>query len=131
MSDNDGEYLPAGEDQGLGARFSAEELATAFDVAVERVRQAISGELTIGTEEKVDSRQAQRLAEVLLGDQPQDIRQAALMRLGSFTPRPDQEWGLGETAPGEESDRLAASVDVLDDEVASERSSHDPAQRTD
>ncbi len=130
MSDNDGGYIPAGEDQGQNASFSAEALADAFAVEVERVHRAIRGELGVAAEGSFNSRQAQRLAEVLLGDQPLDKRQAALLRLGAFTPRPDQEWGLGETVPGEESDRFAASADALEDEAASKRSSHDPGQRT-
>jgi hypothetical protein len=58
---------------------------------------------------RVDSKQAQHLAEVLLGDLPQDRQLAALMQLGAYTPRPDHDWGLGEKDPAEESDKL---VDV-------------------
>lgn len=125
-----GEYVPAGEGQGIHASFGAEQVASAFEVEIARVHRALAGEFDLGADDKVDSRQAQQLAEVLLGDQPLDIRQAATMRLGAFTPRPDENWGLGDTAPGEESDRMAASADVLEDERASRRSSHDPAQRT-
>ena len=124
------EYAPAGEAQGQGARFTAPQVADAFGVAVERVHRALAGEFGLGPDAAADSRQAQRLAEVLLGDLPLDRQQAALMRLGAFTPRPDHDWGMGETAPGEESDRFAASADVLEDERASERSSHDPAYPT-
>jgi hypothetical protein len=49
------------------------------------------------------------------------------MRLGAFTPRTDDASDLGDTAIGEESDRLVARADVPDDELASERSSHDPS----
>jgi len=123
-----GEYAPAGEAQGQGALFSADRLAGAFGVEIDRVHRALDGEFGLGPDAEVDSKQAQQLAEVLLGDLPLDRRQAALMQLGAFTPRPDQAWGMGETAPGEESDRLAASPDKLEDEAASRRSSHDPAQ---
>jgi hypothetical protein len=58
----------------------------------------------------VDSKQAQQLAEVLLGDQPQDLQMAALMTLGAYTPRPDHTDGLGEKAPAEESDRLVRNA---------------------
>jgi hypothetical protein len=67
------------------------------------------------------------LAEVLLPDEPLDRREAALMRLGAFTPRRDADWGLGDAPPGEESDRLAARADTAPAERASPRSSHDPA----
>ena len=126
----DTEYAPAGEAQGQGARFTAPQVAGAFNVDVERVHRALAGEFNLGTDAGVDSRQAQHLAEVLLGDLPLDQQEAALMQLGAFTPRPDQVWGMGETAPGEESDRFAASADVLEDEVASKRSSNDPAYPT-
>jgi hypothetical protein len=43
---------------------------------------------------------------VILGDQPLAEQEAALMRAGAFTPRPDHGWGVGETPPGEESDKL-------------------------
>ena len=101
-----GEYAPAGEAQGEDATFTLPEVATAFEVAPERVTRAVAGEFGGGAGDRVDSRQAQHLAEVLLGDQPLATREAALMQLGAFTPRPDQDWGLGEKAPGEESNRL-------------------------
>lgn len=118
---------PAGEDQGIGQRFTAKMIATAFGVDETRVARAFAGELEVNPETPVDSRQAQRLAEVLLDDQPLDQRQAALMRLGAFTPRSDLEWGLGDSPLGEESDLLAARADVPPTELASPRSSHDPA----
>lgn len=123
-----GERAPAGEDQGIGRWFTASEIASAFGVAEERVRRAFDGEFGYGAGGRVDSRQAQHLAEVILGDMPLDEREAALMRLGAFTPRPDDAWGMGDTAPGEESDRLAASPTKPEDRLASERSSHDPSQ---
>ena len=101
-----GEYAPAGEAQGEDARFSAEEIALGFDVAIDRVHRAMAGEFGIDVDSRVGSRQAQHLAEVILGDQPLDVQQAALMRVGAFTPRPDHDWGVGETPPGEESDKL-------------------------
>ena len=100
-----GEYAPAGEAQGEGARFSAEEVARGFEVAIERVHRAMAGEFGLDADGRVDSRQAQHLAEVILGDQPLAEQEAALMRVGAFTPRPDHGWGIGETPPGEESDK--------------------------
>ena len=108
-----GEYAPAGEAQGTAATFSAEQIAAAFAVALDRVQRALSGEFGLGPDARVDSRQAQHLAEVILGDQPQAGQQAALMRLGAFTPRPDHDWGIGEAAPGEESDRVAGDDDHI------------------
>lgn len=96
------EYAPAGEAQGIGERFSAQQVAAAFAVDLDRVHRAMAGEFSLGADEQVDSRQAQHLAEVL-GDLPLAEQEAGLMRLGAFTPRPDQSWGLGEKAPGEES----------------------------
>jgi hypothetical protein len=101
-----GEYAPAGEAQGVDARFSAEQIANGFEVEIDRVHRAMAGEFGLGADGRVDSRQAQHLAEVILGDQPLAEQQAALMRVGAFTPRPDHGWGIGETPPGEESDKL-------------------------
>jgi hypothetical protein len=101
-----GEYAPAGEAQGEVARFSAEQIARGFEVEIDRVHRAMSGEFGLGADGRVDSRQAQHLAEVILGDQPLAEQEAALMRVGAFTPRPDHDWGIGETPPGEESDKL-------------------------
>lgn len=106
-----GEYAPAGEAQGVGATFAATEIASAFAVESERVHNALRGEFSLPADARVDSRQAQHLAEVILGDQPQAEREAALMRLGAFTPRADHNWGIGEAAPGEESDKVKASAD--------------------
>lgn len=111
-----GEYAPAGEAQGTAAGFTADDVANAFDVAIHRVHDAMQGEFDLGEDARVDSQQAQVLAETLLGDQPQDRQQAALMELGAFTPRTDHEWGSGETAPGEESDRLLRRGDQGDEE---------------
>jgi hypothetical protein len=121
------EQTPAGEGQGIRRRFSADQVAAAFDVSLDRVERAMAGEFGKRPGETVDSRQAQHLAEVLLGDHALGERQAGLMQLGAFTPRTDDAWGLGDTAAGEESDRLAARADTPDDELASERSSHDPS----
>jgi hypothetical protein len=101
-----GEYAPAGEAQGSGQTFTARQVAAAFAVAIDRVHRALAGEFALAPNATIDSRQAQRLAEALLVDQPLAEREAALMELGAFTPRPDQAWGFGEKAPGEESDRL-------------------------
>lgn len=102
-----GEYAPAGERQGEAATFSADEIAQAFDVATARVQRAMRGEFGLGPDDRVDSREAQHLAEVILGDLPLAGREAALMQLGAFTPRADHGWGIGEAAPGEESDKVA------------------------
>ncbi|MFN8590436.1 MAG: hypothetical protein U0031_03160 [Thermomicrobiales bacterium] len=108
-----GEYVPAGEAQGVGSTFTSQEIAAAFEVAGERVVRALAGEFGLDARDRVDSRRAQHLAEVILGDQPQAEREAALMRLGAFTPRADHEWGVGEAAPGEESDRVVGDDDHL------------------
>ena len=125
-----GEYAPAGEAQGQNATFTADQVAAAFNVAVDRVHRAMAGEFNLDPTARVDSRQAQHFAEVILGDEELAEREAALMRLGAFTPRADQNWGMGETAPGEESDRFAAAPDVLEDERASPRGSYDQSQPT-
>lgn len=101
-----GEYAPSGEAQGEAATFSAEAIATSFAVERDRVHRAIAGEFGLSPSSRVDSRQVRHLAEVILGNQPLAEREAALMRLGAFTPRPDHGWGIGEAAPGEESDRI-------------------------
>jgi hypothetical protein len=106
-----GEYAPAGEAQGVERTFAAAEVAAAFGVAIERVYRAMAGEFALAPDARVHSRQAQYLAEVILGDLPQAEREAALMRLGAFTPRRDHDWGIGEAAPGEESDKVEASAD--------------------
>ena len=108
-----GEYAPAGEAQGEAATFSAEQVGRAFDVAMERVHRAMEGEFGLESSAQVTSRQAQHLAEVILGDQPLDMREAALMRLGAFTPRADHDWGVGEAAPNEESDRVVGDDDHI------------------
>jgi hypothetical protein len=106
--DNDatGEYTPAGEAQGLDARFTADQVANAFGVEVRRVHNAFEGEYGLGTDGTVDSHQAQQLAELIIGDLPQDRQQAALMQLGAFTPRTDEDYGRGQGRPSEESDKF-------------------------
>lgn len=99
-----GEYGPAGEMQGITETFIAQDVAAAFGVEIGRVHAAMRGEFALDASGHVDSRQAQHLAEVLLDDRPLDEREAALMKLGAFTPRPDHEWGAGEADPAEESD---------------------------
>lgn len=108
-----GEYAPSGEAQGVGATFTAQQLGAAFGVATERIEAAMTGELGLGPAAHIDSRQARHLAEAVLTDQPQAEREAALMRLGAFTPRPDHQWGVGEAAPGEESDRVFGDDDHI------------------
>ena len=125
-----GEYAPAGELQGIDARFTVAQLAAAFGVESERVIHAMAGEFGLGPEATVDSRQAQRLSEALMTDAPMDLREAALMTLGAYTPRADEDWGVGDVAPGEESDRFAASPFKTPDELESPTGSHDPSQPT-
>lgn len=114
VSEETGEYTPAGEGQGQDRTFSADEVARAFDVDVSRVQNAFEGEYGIGPDGQVDSRQAQELAEIFLGDLPLDGQQAALMTLGAFTPRPDDiEASATPKAPGEQSDKLRDSQDSV------------------
>jgi hypothetical protein len=101
-----GEYIPAGEAQGQDSLFTADQVAAAFEVDVDRVHNALRGEFDLGAGASVDSRQAQQLAEVIIGDQPLDRQQAALMELGAFTPRTDEEYGRGQGKSSEESDKL-------------------------
>jgi hypothetical protein len=100
-----GEYAPAGEERGVGTTFSLEEIASAFAVEPDRVQRAMTGEFG-SADILVDSKQAQHLAELLLGDLPQDRQLAALMTLGAYTPRSDHDTGLGEKDPADESDKL-------------------------
>jgi hypothetical protein len=101
-----GEYAPAGEAQGERASFAAAQVAAAFGIALETVQRAMDAELGRGGAERLDSRQVQHLAELLLPHLPLAEREAVLMSLGAFTPRADHDWGIGEAAPGEESDRV-------------------------
>lgn len=117
----------AGETQGIDETFDAPAIAAAFDVAEDRVHNALRGEFQLGPDAYVDSKRAQVLAEVLLGDQPMDQQMAALMRLGAFTPRPDDAWGFGDKAPGEQSERLSDRTGTIDGEATSPRSSYDPS----
>ena len=116
-----------GETQGIDQAFGAPDIAAAFDVAEDRVHNALQGEFQLGPDARVDSKQAQQLAEVLLGDQPMDEQMAALMRLGAFTPRTDDAWGFGDKAPGEQSERLSDRTGTIDGEATSPRSSYDPS----
>lgn len=120
-------YVEAGEERDETATFTVEQVAVAFDVEPVRVRRAVDGEFGPGAGDRVDARQARHLTEVILGDLPQDRRDAALMRLGVFTPRSDASDGIGQGAPDDESDRQSARAGIPDDELASRRSSHDPA----
>ncbi len=114
-----GEYRPSGEAQGTSDTFTSDQVAEAFEVAHDRVLAAFKGEFGLdGTDQtaRVDSVQAQQLAEVILGDMPLDKREAGLMRLGAFTPRADHDTGLGEKIPEEESDRLKRTANSSDEE---------------
>lgn len=107
------DYTAAGEDQGQSRTFSADQVARAFGIEVGRVHNAFEGEFKLDAEATVDSRQAQQLAEVILGDQPLDHQQAALMKLGAYTPRTDAvEATATEKRPGEQSDRIRPSEEV-------------------
>lgn len=109
-----GEYTPAGEGQGKYRKFIAQEVADAFGVDVSRIHNAFEGEFGLGQDGRIDSRQAQHLAEIFLGDLPLDGQQAALMTLGAFTPRSDDtEATATPKAPGEQSDKLRASQDSV------------------
>lgn len=105
-NDQTGEYVPAGEAQGQNSLFTADQVANAFGVEVRRVHNAFEGEFGLGPDGSVDSHQAQQLAEVIIGDLPLDRQQAALMQLGAFTPRTDEDYGRGQGKPSEESDKL-------------------------
>jgi hypothetical protein len=115
--------LPHGEGNNPLTEFAPVDVATAFEVDIDRIERAIRGEFGLEPDASISSYQAQLLAEVVLAERPIAERQAALMRLGAFTPRSDLEWGLGDTYRGEESDRLAGSATQPDDEVASRNSS--------
>jgi hypothetical protein len=106
-----GEYVPSGEAQGADNHFTAKDVAASFGVQVERVLNAFAGEFGASEGDRIDSQQAQHLVEMLLVDAPLADREAALMKLGAFTPRPDHEWGVGEAAPWEESDRVVGDDD--------------------
>ncbi|HEV2107420.1 MAG TPA: hypothetical protein VGR16_04090 [Thermomicrobiales bacterium] len=122
----------AGADaKGIDAVFSSDQVARAFDVEEDRVHRAMHGEFGMAADGTINSRQAQQIAEVMLADEPLDQQEAKLMKLGAYTPRFDDEWGLGDTAPGEESDRLSHSADKLEDEAPSKRASYDPAYTSD
>jgi hypothetical protein len=108
--ERNGEYAPLGEESGVRDTFDLEQIARAFEVDPERVRRAMLGEFGSDTE-RVNSKQAQHLAEVIIGDEPQDHQMAALMKLGAFTPRTDAVEGINEKAPGEQSDKLAENVE--------------------
>lgn len=117
-----GEYEPAGEDQGRSRTFTAREIADAFDIDIDRVRNAMAGEFDLAADAEVSSKQAQEIAEVTISDQPLDKRTAALMKLGAFVPRADEiEGSLDETSPADQSDRLRTSEDVPDLGVPKER----------
>ena len=112
LGERRGEYTPAGEDQGRYRKFTARQVADAFDVDVGRVHNAFSGEYGLNPDDKINSQQAQNLAELFLGDLPLDGQQAALMKLGAFTPRSDDtEATATPKPPGEQSDKLRPSQD--------------------
>jgi hypothetical protein len=105
---------PTGATPAPGNVFTAGQIAEAFSLSQERVERAIReafGPRAVGG---VNDKQAQDLAEELLADRPLDQREAALLTLGAFTPRADDAWGLGDKAPGEESDRLQHEHDRFD-----------------
>lgn len=109
------------------ATFTIDQIATAFEVAPDRVQRAIAGELHLRSDHHVTSKQAQQLAEVLLGDQPLDEREAAVSRLGAFSPRYDDAWGKGDNPDDEPGERLSDRTGAPDGNATSPRSSHGPA----
>jgi hypothetical protein len=116
-----GEYAPAGEAQGAGETFSAEQLARAFRVDADRVEHAMRGEYGLGPDARVTSAQAHDLLEAILPEAPLEQREAMLMELGAFTPRRDAEWGIGDASPAEVRARNRADyVDAGDPDGASE-----------
>lgn len=125
--DGDGVYVEAGERAGEAAVFTAAQIAAAFAVAPERVTAAMQAEFGLSLGATVDSRTAQQLAELLLADQPLDQREAALMKLGAYTPRGDADWGLGSGPPDEESDRQQPAVEGMDPATNPARSHHGPS----
>lgn len=116
MAGDDDRMAPASSaSHGQGGTFAIAEIAAAFDVAGERVVRAVHGEFGQLPDQPVDSRQAQHLAEVILGDQPLEQREAALMRLGAYTPRADiTDASVDEKPVGEQSDRIRPSEEVPD-----------------
>jgi hypothetical protein len=118
---------PKGEENSPVAQFSAAEVAKAFEVELDRIERAMYGEFGLDAGDTISSHKAQQLAEIVLAERPLGDREAALMRLGAYTPRSDVEWGLGDTYEGEESDRLAARAERPDNDLASGKSSYDPA----
>lgn len=111
-----GEYTPAGEGQGKYRKFTAKQVADAFGVDESRVHNAFKGEYNLGADGTISSAQAQELAEIFLGDLPLDGQQAALMKLGAFTPRfDDTESTATPKAPGEQSDKLRSSQESVEE----------------
>lgn len=116
-----GDYAPAGEAQGAGDTFSAEQLADAFRVRIGRVHDAMRGEYGLGPGERVTNKQAHDLLEALLPEAPLEQREAMLMELGAFTPRRDAEYGIGDASPEEVRERNSADyTDAGDPDGASE-----------
>lgn len=112
---------------GANKTFTATQVARAFEVEEARVHRAFEGEFGKDRGGAVDSREAQQLAEVMLTDEPLDQREAKLMALGAYTPESDDIWGLGDSPPGQESDRLSKSAHEPADQAPSSRASYDPA----
>jgi len=127
--DENAVYIEAGEGEDRSARFSLDQIAAAFAVDAERVRRAMEGEFGLGPDGRVDSKMAQHLAEVMLGDLPLDRREAALMSLGAFTPRSDAAWGPGSGPPAEESDRQGPGASGSVDQPPGPSSVRDDAIR--
>jgi hypothetical protein len=122
-----GAYIEAGEAEPTRQTVTAELVARAFGVDRQRVVRALEAEFDLGPDARIDERTAHELSELLLTDQPLDKREAAMMRLGVFTPRRDAVEGIGSGPPGEESDRLSAEADVPPDVLASKHSSYAPS----
>lgn len=107
------EHDPPGENQGINARFTVDDVARHFDVARERVVRAFAGEFHLDDTDTVNSTQAQHLSEVIIGNRTQEEREAALMKLGAYTPRRDTiEPSVWEKPSGEDDDTLLAPDSV-------------------
>ena len=109
-SDQNRPQAPKGEAHSPVVQFTAARVADAFDVEQERIERAMRGEFGLDADDTISSHQAQQLAEIVLAERPLGDREAALMRLGAYTPRSDVEWGLGDTYRGENGDQHRLTI---------------------
>src|SRR4051794_17167685 len=94
-----GEYVPAGENARTDVRFDIAQIGAALGLDPQIVDAAAHSEFGSPQGALLDSRHVQRLAELLLADQPLADREAALLQFGAYTPRADVGDGIGD-APG-------------------------------